>query len=393
MGRRVNVIGVGMTKFAKPGASEEYNVMATKAARAALEDAKVGYDTIEQAYTGYVFGDSTCGQRAIYDVGLTGIPVFNVNNNCSTGSTALFLGRQAVEGGLAECVIVVGFEKMEKGALGSKYTDRTNPLEYHATVMNKLQGFTAAPPAAQMFGGAGREYRWKYGTKRETFAKVASKARQHAANNPYALFNTQLSVEEVLASDEVFDPLTRFQCCPPTCGAAAAVLCSDEFAKKHGIERPAYIAAQAMTTDYKTSFEDDSMIKMVGFDMTKQAAKQVYEKAGIGPEDVDVVELHDCFTTNEVLTYEGLGLCKEGEAEKFIWDGDNTYGGKYVTNPSGGLLSKGHPLGATGLAQCTELVWQLRGTAEKRQVEGAKVALQHNLGLGGACVVTMYRRD
>jgi len=393
MGRRVNVIGVGMTKFAKPGASEEYNVMATKAARAALEDAKVGYDAIEQAYTGYVFGDSTCGQRAIYDVGLTGIPVFNVNNNCSTGSTALFLGRQAIEGGLAECVIVVGFEKMEKGALGSKYTDRTNPLEYHATVMNKLQGFTAAPPAAQMFGGAGREYRWKYGTKRETFAKVASKARQHAANNPYALFNTQLSVEEVLASDEVFDPLTRFQCCPPTCGAAAAVLCSDEFAKKHGIERPVYIAAQSMTTDYKTSFEDDSMIKMVGFDMTKQAAKQVYEKSGIGPEDVNVVELHDCFTTNEVLTYEGLGLCKEGEAEKFIWDGDNTYGGKYVTNPSGGLLSKGHPLGATGLAQCTELVWQLRGTAEKRQVEGAKVGLQHNLGLGGACVVTMYRRD
>ena len=393
MGRRVNVIGVGMTKFAKPGASEEYNVMATKAARAALEDAKVGYDLIEQAFAGYVFGDSTCGQRAIYDVGLTGIPVFNVNNNCSTGSTALFLGRQAIEGGLAECVIVVGFEKMEKGALGSKFTDRTNPLEYHAGVMNKLQGFTAAPPAAQMFGGAGREYRWKYGTKRETFAKVASKARQHAANNPYALFNTQLSVEEVLASDEVFDPLTRFQCCPPTCGAAAAVLCSDEFAKKHGIERPVYIAAQSMTTDYKTSFEDDSMIKMVGFDMTKQAAKQVYERSGVGPEDVDVVELHDCFTTNEVLTYEGLGLCKEGEAEKFIWDGDNTYGGKYVTNPSGGLLSKGHPLGATGLAQCTELVWQLRGTAEKRQVEGAKVALQHNLGLGGACVVTMYRRD
>jgi acetyl-CoA acetyltransferase len=281
---------------------------------------------------------------------------------------------------------------MEKGALGSKFTDRTNPLEYHAGLMNKVQGFTAAPPAAQMFGGAGREYRFKYGTKRETFAMVASKARKHAANNPYALFNTQLTVEEVLASDEVFDPLTRFQCCPPTCGAAAAVLCSDEFAKKHGIANPVYIAAQSMTTDYKSSFEE-SMIKMVGFDMTKQAAKQVYEKSGLGPEDVDVVELHDCFTTNEVLTYEGLGLCNEGEAEKFIMDGDNTYGGKYVTNPSGGLLSKGHPLGATGLAQCTELVWQLRGTADKRQVEGAKVGLQHNLGLGGACVVTMYRRD
>jgi sterol carrier protein 2 len=152
-----------------------------------------------------------------------------------------------------------------------------------------------------------------------------------------------------------------------------------------------YIAAQAMTTDYASSFEEKSMIEMVGYDMTKTAAEKVYEKAGLGPKDVQVVELHDCFTANERITYEGLGLCAEDEAEKFIWDGDNTYGGKYVTNPSGGLLSKGHPLGATGLAQCTELVWHLRGQAESRQVPGAKVALQHNPGLGGACVVTKYR--
>jgi acetyl-CoA acetyltransferase len=259
--------------------------------------------------------------------------------------------------------------------------------------MSDAQGFCAAPPAAQMFGGAAREYRWTHGTKRETFAKIAEKARRHATNNPYALFNQQMSVEEILASDEVFDPLTRFQCCPPTCGAAAAILCSDEFAKKHGIRNPVYIAAQAMTTDYPSSFEQQSMIKMIGYDMTERAAQQVYEAAGIGPEDVPVVELHDCFTANELLTYEALGLCPEGGAEQFIWDGDNTYGGKFVTNPSGGLLSKGHPLGATGLAQCTELVWQLRGTADKRQVDGARIALQHNLGLGGACVVTMYRRD
>jgi acetyl-CoA acetyltransferase len=392
MGKRVNVIGVGMTKFAKPGASEEYNVMAAKAIRAALEDAKVPYDQIQQAYCGYVYGDSTCGQRSVYEVGLTGIPVFNVNNNCSTGSTALMLGKQAIDAG-QDCVLVVGFEKMEKGALGAKFNDRTNPLDQHAMVMNDLQGFTQAPPPAQMFGGAGREYRWKYGTKRETFAKISEKARKHAANNPYALFNTPLSVEEILASEEVFDPLTRYQCCPPTCGAAAAVLCSDEFAKKHGIAKPVWIAAQAMRTDFKTSFEPKSMIKMIGYDMSKEAAKEVYEKSGVGPEDVDVVELHDCFTANELLTYEALGLCKEGEAEKFIEAGDNTYGGKYVVNPSGGLLSKGHPLGATGLAQCTELVWQLRGTADKRQVKDAKVGLQHNLGLGGAGVVTMYRMD
>ena len=392
MPRKVNVIGVGMVPFQKPGKSEEYHVMASKAGKAALDDAKVPYAEVQQAFAGYVYGDSTCGQRAVYQLGLTGIPVFNVNNNCSTGSSALMLGAQAVAGGMAECVIVVGFEQMEAGALQAKWTDRANPLDKFVNVMNEEQGFNQAPPAAQMFGGAGREYRWKYGTKRETFAKVAEKARKHAAKNPYALFKETYSVEEILASPEVFDPLTRYQCCPPTCGAAAAVLCSDDFAKKHGHSSPVWIAAQAMTTDYASSFEK-SLIKMVGYDMTVNAAKKVYEQSGLGPQDVQVCELHDCFTANEILTYEGLGLCKEGEAEKFIWDAQNTYGGKVVTNPSGGLLSKGHPLGATGLAQCTELVWHLRGQADARQVEGAKIALQHNLGLGGACVMTMYRRD
>ncbi len=392
MSTKVNVLGVGMIKFAKPGASDDYNVMAARAMREALKDAGIEFAAVEQAYAGYVYGDSTCGQRAIYELGNTGIPVFNVNNNCSTGSSALMLGAQAIAGGAAECVLVVGFEKMEKGALGAKFTDRTNPLDQHVDVMNKVQGFTQAPPAAQMFGGAGREYRWKYGTKKETFAKITVKARQHASNNPYALFSNTLSLQEVLDAPEVFDPLTRYQCCPPTCGAAAAILCSDAFAKKHGAASPVYIAAQVMTTDYRSSFDEDSMIKMIGYDMAKEAASQLYEKAGIGPDDVDVIELHDCFSTNELLTYEAIGLCPEGGAEKFIEDGDNTYGGKFVTNPSGGLLSKGHPLGATGLAQCTELVWQLRGMADKRQVAGAKIALQHNLGLGGACVMTMYRK-
>jgi acetyl-CoA acetyltransferase len=393
MGRRVNVIGVGMVPFQKPGASDPYHVMASNAMRAAMKDAGVDFGEIEQVYAGYVFGDSTCGQRAVYEIGLRGIPIFNVNNNCSTGSTALMLGKQAIEGGIAECVLVVGFEQMEKGALGAKWTDRPTPLDAHAHLMNEVQGVTSAPVAAQMFGGAGREYRWKYGTKRETFAKVAEKARRHGSKNPFALFKETYSVEEILASQEVFDPLTRYQCCPPTCGAAAAILCSDEFARKKGLSARVWIAAQAMTTDVPASFEEKSMIKMVGFEMAKAAATQVYEQAGIGPEEVDVIELHDCFTTNEVLTYEALGLCKEGEAERLIWDGDNTYGGKWVVNPSGGLLSKGHPLGATGVAQCAELVWQLRGQAEARQVERARVGLQHNLGLGGACVVTLYRAD
>ncbi|AJD49672.1 lipid-transfer protein [Isoalcanivorax pacificus W11-5] len=393
MKRRVNVIGVGMTRFAKPGSSPDYHEMAREAGQLALNDAGIPYADVEQAFAGYVYGDSTCGQRAVYELGLSGIPVVNVNNNCSTGSTALFLARQAIEGGLAECVLALGFEKMERGALGSKFNDRENPMGQHAQVMLDAQGFNSAPPAAQMFGGAGREYRWRYGTRRETFGKIAEKARRHASKNPYALFGQVLSLEEIMASEEVFDPLTRFQCCPPTCGAGAAILCSDEFAARHGISNPVYIAAQAMTTDFASSFNEQSMIKMVGYDMTQAAAHSVYEAAGIGPEDLDVVELHDCFTANELLTYEALGLCPEGGAEQFIWDEDNTYGGKVVTNPSGGLLSKGHPLGATGLAQCTELVWQLRGTADARQVDNARVALQHNLGLGGACVVTLYRRD
>jgi len=393
MSNRVNVIGVGMTKFAKPGASPEYYEMAAEAGRQALADAGIPFEAVQQAYAAYVYGDSTCGQRAVYELGLTGIPVVNVNNNCSTGSTALWLARQAIAGGQADCVLALGFEKMERGALGNQFDDREPPIGRHAGLMIEVQGMTAAPPAAQMFGGAGREYRWQHGTRRETFGKISEKARAHASRNPYALFNQALSLEQIMASEEVFDPLTRFQCCPPTCGAGAAILCSDAFARRHKIQNPVYIAAQSMTTDFPSTFVEKSMIKMVGFDMSREAARQVYEQSGVGPDDVDVVELHDCFTANELLTYEALGLCAEGEAEKFIWDADNTYGGKVVTNPSGGLLSKGHPLGATGLAQCTELVWQLRGQAGQRQVEGARLGLQHNLGLGGACVVTLYRRD
>ena len=393
MGRKVNVLGVGMVKFQKPGASDGYEVMAKGAITDALKDAGVDFTRVEQAYAGYVFGDSTCGQRAVYSVGTTGIPVINVNNNCSTGSTALYLARQAIEGGLAECVLAVGFEQMQKGALASTWNDRTNPLDKHVDVMNAEQGVNQAPFAAQMFGGAGREYRWKHGTKKETFAKISEKARKHAAKNPFALFREVLSVGQIMASEEVFDPLTRFQCCPPTCGAAAAILCSDDFAKKHGLKPVVNIAGQVMTTDFPSAFEGHSMMKMIGYDMAKAAAEQLYEKTGTGPNDIQVVELHDCFTANELLTYEAIGLCPEGGAEKFIWDEDNTYGGKFVVNPSGGLLSKGHPLGATGLAQCTELVWHLRGTAGERQVPNAKVALQHNLGLGGACVMTMYKRN
>jgi len=389
--RKVCVIGVGMTKFYKPG-EKDFPELSKDAGEQALKDAGVAYDQIEQAFVGYVYGESTCGQRAIYQLGLTGVPVYNVNNNCSTGSTALYMGYQAVGSGLNECVIALGFEKMEKGSLGAKYSDRTHPMDRHIQVMIDKQGYEDAPAAAQMFGGAGREHMERYGTTKEQLAKVAVKNRRHAVKNERSQFRVASSLEEVLAAPTVFEPLTKFQCCPTSDGSAAAVLCSEEFAKKLGITNPVTIEGMAMTTDFPTTFDPPSLIKMVGQDLTKAGAKQVYEKAGLGPKDIDVIELHDCFTPNELITYEGLGLCGEGEAGKLIDDDATTYGGQWVVNPSGGLLSKGHPLGATGLAQCFELNQQLRGLSGERQVEGAKVALQHNLGLGGACVIGMYKR-
>ena len=393
MTQAVHVVGVGMIPFTKPGASEAYPAMGAQAARLALDDAGIDYDLVQQAYVGYVFGDSTAGQAALYGVGLSGIPIVNVNNNCATGSTALWLARQAVASGEAECVLALGFEQMVPGALKGTYTDRPSPLARFIATLTEDQGWDpAAPRAAQFFGGAARDYIKQYDIAPSTFARISVKARQHAARNPLAVFRQTVTLDEVLASPTVFDPLTRLQCCPPTCGAAAALICSEDFARRHGLDRRVRIAAQAMTTDAASTFASHDLRKLVGADMARAAAAKVYAEAGIGPEDVDVVELHDCFTANELITYESLGLTPDGTAEKFILDGDNTYGGRVVTNPSGGLLSKGHPLGATGLAQCAELTWQLRGQAQQRQVDGARLALQHNLGLGGACVVTLYQK-
>jgi sterol carrier protein 2 len=394
MGRKVFVVGVGMTKFEKPGSKQwDYPDMAKEAGTKALQDAGIPYDSVEQACVGYCYGDSTCGQRAVYGLGLSGIPVYNVNNNCSTGSTALFMAKQLVEGNIADCVLALGFEKMEKGSLGTKYTDRTNPMDKHFEAMIEMRGYAQAPPAPQIFGNAGREHMEKYGTKPEVFAKIGHKNHKHSVNNPYSQFQDEYSLEDILNAPMVFEPLTKLQCCPTSDGAGAAILCSEDFVKKHNLQgRAVEIVGMAMTTDFTSSFDSKSCIKLIGSDMTRKAAEQVYEQSGLGPENVDVIELHDCFSANELITYEGLGLAAEGKGGELIESGAVTYGGKWVVNPSGGLISKGHPLGATGLAQCAELNWQLRGKAEKRQVPGAKVALQHNLGLGGAAVVTMYRR-
>jgi len=392
MSHEVFVSGVGMIPFVKPGTSGTYQEMGEQAVRLALEDSGASYDQVQQVYAGYVYGDSTCGQAAVYRLGMSGIPVINVNNNCSTGSTALFLARQAIEGGMAECVLALGFEQMNPGALGAVFEDRPNPLEKFIESADEIEGKSEVPVALRLFGGAGLEHQKKYGTRDETFARVSQKARLHAKHNPRAIFRDEVSIEEVLSSPPMHGVLTRLQCCPPTCGAAAALLTSEKFAKKHGLRSDVKMTGQSMTTDFPSSFEGKTMMQIVGSDMSQAAANDLYERTGIGPDDVDVVELHDCFTSNEIITYEALQLTEEGGSEQFVSDGDNTYGGKVVVNPSGGLLSKGHPLGATGLGQCAELVWQLRGEAGPRQVEGARVGLQHNLGLGGACVVSLYQK-
>jgi len=298
-----------------------------------------------------------------------------------------------VLGGIADCVLALGFEKMEKGSLGIKFADRTNPMDRHFTDMVGRRGFEpASPPAAQLFGNAGREYMERYGVKAESFARIGEKNHRHSVNNPYSQFQDQYTLEEILAAPTVYDPLTKLQCCPTSDGGAAAVIASERFVRDHDLwDRAVEIAGQSMTTDFADTF-DGSDMSIAGFHMTQAAAREAYEEAGLGPEDAQVVELHDCFSANEMITYEGLGLCGEGKAGELIDSGAVTYGGRWVVNPSGGLISKGHPLGATGLAQCNELTWQLRGTADARQVEGAKYALQHNLGLGGAGVVTIYAK-
>src|SRR5918999_2639542 len=395
MSERTFVVGVGMTKFEKPGAREwDYPDMAKEAGTKALEDAGIGYGEVEQAYVGYCYGESTSGQRAVYQLGLTGIPVVNVNNNCSTGSSALYMARQAVKGGLADCALALGFEKMERGSLGMKYTDRTNPIDKHAEAMFRVCEPEPSPPAPQMFGNAGREHMQRYGSEPDHYAWIGFKNHKHSVNNPYAQFQDEYTLDEIKAAKMIHAPLTKLQCSPTSDGSACAIVASERFVDQHDLWGQAVeIAGQALVTDMPSTFEERSSIKIVGYDMSKKAADQAYDEAGVGPDDVDVVELHDCFSANELITYEALGLAAEGEGHKLVEAEATTYGGDGpVVNPSGGLISKGHPLGATGLAQCAELNWQLRGKADARQVDGAKVALQHNIGLGGAAVVSVYKQ-
>jgi acetyl-CoA acyltransferase len=394
MPNKVFVVGVGMTKFEKPGRREgwDYPDMARESGTKALEDAGIDYSEVEQGFVGYCSGDSTSGNRALYELGMTGIPMANVNNNCSTGSTALFMARNLVRGGLADCALALGFEKMQRGSLKGTFEDREPPVARHYQALFEIFEPEAAPPAPMMFGMAGREHMQKYGSTPDHYAWIGYKNHKHSVNNPYAQFQDEYTLDEIKSAPVIYEPLTKLQCSPTSDGSGAAIIASERFVDEHDLwDRAVEIVGQAMVTDMRSTFEDKSAISVVGAKMTKKAADSVYEQAQLGPEDVDVIELHDCFSSNELVTYEALGLAEEGHGHELVDREDVTYGGKWVVNPSGGLISKGHPLGATGLAQCSELTWQLRGDADGRQVDGAKVALQHNIGIGGAVVVTMYQ--
>lgn len=387
------VLGVGMTKFIKPRGKVDYTELGFEAGVKAMLDAQINYDDVEQGIACYCYGDSTCGQRVFYQFGMTQIPIYNVNNNCSTGSTGLNLGRNMVSHGAADCVLVVGFEKMFPGSLQSFFQDRANPTGTTAQMMKETRGVTNAPGAAQMFGNAGREYMEKFGAKKEDFAEIARVNHEHSKRNPYSQFQDEYTLEQIMDSPTIFEPLTKLQCCPTSDGGAAAVLVSQEFLdeRPHLKDQAILIAGQCLATDAPSLFSRSS-IDLMGYEMTKNAAKVALAEAGVSISEVKVCELHDCFSANEMIVIDALGLAPHGKAHEMVRNGDITYGGKMVINPSGGLISKGHPLGASGIAQCAELVWHLRGWANNRLVEGTTAALQHNLGLGGAVVVTVYKR-
>ncbi|EGP82952.1 unnamed protein product [Zymoseptoria tritici ST99CH_1A5] len=389
----VYVLGVGMTKFIKPRGKVDYTELGFEAGVKALIDAGVNYDDMEAGVACYCYGDSTCGQRVFYQFGMTQIPIYNVNNNCSTGSTGIHLGRTMIAGGMADAVLVVGFEKMNPGSLQSYFNDRANPTGTTGQMMLETRGRTNAPHAAQLFGNAGREYKEKYGAKNEDFGEIARINHEHSKRNPYSQFMDDYTLDQIMGSTMIHEPLTKLQCCPTSDGGAAAVLVSQAFldARPHLKDQAVLIAGQTLATDAPSLFSR-SAIDLMGFDMTKYAAKTAMEEAGVTPEDVKVCELHDCFSANEMIVIDALGLSEHGKAHEMVRRGDITYGGKMVINPSGGLISKGHPLGATGLAQCCELIWHLRGWANNRLVPDTTVALAHNLGLGGAVVVTVYKR-
>ena len=313
MTEKVYVVGVGMTKFEKPGRREgwDYPDMARESGTKALEDAGIDYREVEEAYVGYVYGESTSGQRAVYELGMTGIPVVNVNNNCSTGSTALYLAARAIRGGLADCAIALGFEKMQPGSLGSTYDDRAQPMEKHILAMAEISE-VLFPPAPWMFGAAGREHMKQYGSTAEHFAKIGYKNHKHSVNNPYAQFQEEYSLDDILAARMIYDPLTKLQCSPTSDGSGAAILASEAFVDKHGLAGQAVeIVGQAMTTDFESSF-DGTCKGLIGHHMNVAAAQRVYDQSGLGPDGLPGDRAARLLLGQRTAAVRGAGTVRRG---------------------------------------------------------------------------------
>lgn len=373
--RDVYVLGVGMIKFGRYP-DRDVAELAAEATLLALRDADLTIDDVQLLVSGNLFqAHAMVGQRILQQIGQTGIPVINVANACATGSTAFRDAYLSVASGEYDIALAVGSEQMGKaGLLGAG--ERRESVE----------GILGSGLMPAVFGQAGVEHMRRYGTKIEHFAKISVKNHRHSVKNPLSQYRVEVSLDDVLRARMVAYPNTLYMCCPTGDGAAAAVLVSEAIRNKSA-RKAVKVACSVLTSDPWT--ERDLTLPDVNT-LTRNAARQAYEKAGIGPEDLDLVELHDCFATAELLHYENLGLCGEGEAARAVDEGWFEWGGRLPVNVSGGLLSKGHPLGATGVANIYEIVTHLRGEAGERQVEGAKVGLAHVIGLGSACTIHIF---
>lgn len=376
----VYVIGTDMIKF---GRFPDRTVpdLGAEAALLALDDAGLGIKDMQALYCGNLFQASgMVGQRILHQIGQTGIPVVNTANACATGATAFREGWIAIKAGLYDLVLAVGVEQMGRGLLGGGGSDKGIPTE----------GLLGSGTMPTVFAELGMEHHKKHGTSFEQFAKVAVKNHHHSTMNDKAMYQKETPLEEVMGAEMISYPNTKLMCSVNVDGSAAAVLCSEKKVKELGLmDRAIKVRASALTSD---PFTDRDLVMPDFSTCTRMAAQQAYEMAGVGPDDLDLVELHDCFATAEILHYENLGLCKDGEAGKMIDTGATALGGKIPVNVSGGLLSKGHPLGATGIANVYEIVTHLRGKAGKRQVDGARMGMTHVVGMGNAAAIHILEK-
>ena len=375
----VYVMGIDMIKFGRFPDQTVPQLGAT-AALMALDDAGLTIQDMQAMYCGNLGQASAMvGQRILQEIGQTGIGVVNCANACATGATAFREGWMSIKAGVNDVVLAVGVEQMGKGLLGGGGGAAGIPKE----------GLLGSGTMPAVFAEAGMEHSRNYGTTFEQFAKVSVKNHHHSTLNPKAMYQIETPLETVMNAEMISYPNTKLMCSVNVDGAAAAVLVSEKKAKELGMARAVRVKASILTSD---PYSDRDLVMPDVNAVTRRAVKEAYEMAGIGPDDISLVELHDCFATAEILHYENLGLCKDGEAGRMIDEGEVALGGRIPVNVSGGLLSKGHPLGATGIANIYEVSTHLRGEADKRQVEGARFGMTHVIGLGSACGIHILEK-